>query len=116
MYTHGLMCNQLYAMYMCICNVVSLLQWREYERQLMEEENRRILEFSQQQQAREEERMEQRRLQEEAMAAMQQQVGGELRKLSATPRAHKNGRLDPIKPCSPTVLETGRVLRNRSCA
>ena len=40
----------------------------------MEEENRRILEFSKQQQLREEARMEEAKLQEEAMAAVQQKV------------------------------------------
>ena len=40
----------------------------------MEEENRRILEFSHQQQLREEARMEEAKKQDEAMAAVQQKV------------------------------------------
>ena len=40
----------------------------------MEEENRRILEFSRQQQEREEARMEEAKKQEQAMAAVQQKV------------------------------------------
>lgn len=51
-----------------------LLQWKEHERQLMEEENRRILEFSKQQQAREEARMAEKKAEEEAKAAVQEQL------------------------------------------
>ena len=50
------------------------VQWKEHERELMEEENRRILEFSHQQQEREEVRMEEAKKQEQAMAAVQQKV------------------------------------------
>ena len=50
------------------------MQWKEHERELMEEENRRILEFSHQQQEREEVRMEEAKKQEQAMAAVQQKV------------------------------------------
>lgn len=49
-------------------------EWKEHERQLMEEENRRILEFSHQQQAREEERMANQREREEAKARVQAQL------------------------------------------
>ena len=49
-------------------------EWKEHERQLMEEENRRILEFSRHQQDREQKRMEEKRVREEANAAMQNKV------------------------------------------
>ena len=49
-------------------------EWKEHERQLMEEENRRILEFSHQQQAREDERMADLREKEEAKARVQAQL------------------------------------------
>ena len=48
------------------------LQWKELERELMEEENRRILEFSHQQQAREEQRKAAMKEQDEAKAVAQQ--------------------------------------------
>ena len=44
----------------------------------MEEENRKILEFSRQQQAREEERMASKKEQEEAMAALQRKLAEEI--------------------------------------
>ncbi len=49
-------------------------EWREHEREEMEEENQRILEFSRQQQDREQRRMDDRKQQEEAKALVQQQV------------------------------------------
>ena len=49
-------------------------EWKEHEREVMEAENKRILEFSQQQQAREEQRMENQRLREEAKSRVQQQL------------------------------------------
>lgn len=49
-------------------------QWKEHERELMEEENRRILEFSNHQQLREEARKQKAKLQGEAMAAVQEKV------------------------------------------
>lgn len=51
------------------------IQWKQHERQLMEEENERILEFARQQQKREEDRMEKKKQQEESMAAVQTKVG-----------------------------------------
>jgi hypothetical protein len=54
--------------------LILLYQWKEHERQLMEEENRRILEFSKQQQAREEARMAEKKAEEEAKAAVQEQL------------------------------------------
>ena len=51
-------------------------QWKELEKQRMEEENRRILEFAQQQQSREMERMAKKKEKESSMAAVQQAVGG----------------------------------------
>ena len=45
---------------------------------MMEEENRKILEFSKQQQEREEARMADRKMQEEAMAAMQSKLAKEI--------------------------------------
>lgn len=50
------------------------LQWKKYEQSLMEEENKRILEFAKQQQSREEERMEKRKQAEEAMTKVQEHV------------------------------------------
>ncbi len=54
------------------------MQWKEHEREQMEEENRKILEFSHQQQAREEARMASKKEQEEAMAAMQMKLAEEI--------------------------------------
>ena len=51
-----------------------LFQWKKHERDLMEEENRRILEFAKEQQNREEERMEKRKQAEEAMTKVQEKV------------------------------------------
>ena len=49
-------------------------EWKEHERQMMEEENRRILDFSHQQQAREEDRMANLRAKEEAKSRVQAQL------------------------------------------
>ncbi len=54
------------------------VQWKELERELMEEENRRILEFSHQQQAREEQRMSVLKKQEEAKAAAQKHLSDKI--------------------------------------
>lgn len=51
-----------------------LLQWRAEEKQRMEEENRRILQFAQEQQAREQDRQQRQRQREEAMARVQMNV------------------------------------------
>ena len=59
------------SLYTHVCPPV---QWKEHEREQMEEENRRILEFSRQQQVREGARMEEAKKQEQAMAAVQQKV------------------------------------------
>lgn len=49
-------------------------EWKEHERQMMEEENRRILDFGHQQQAREEDRMANQREKEEAKSRVQSQL------------------------------------------
>lgn len=49
-------------------------QWKQHEKELMEEENHRILEFARLQQQREEERMEKQKQQEEEMATVQRSV------------------------------------------
>ena len=54
--------------------VIVSLQWKAHERDLMEEENERILEFARVQQQREEDRMEKKKQQEQSMAAVQQKV------------------------------------------
>eukprot|EP00794_Sanderia_malayensis_P019520 gene19520-21450_t len=53
-------------------------EWKEYERNQMEEENRKILEFAKQQQEREEERMMKKKEKESAMSAVQQKLSKEL--------------------------------------
>lgn len=54
------------------------MQWKAHEKEQMEEENRKILEFSQQQEAREEARMAVKKQQEEAMAAVQNKLAMEI--------------------------------------
>lgn len=49
-------------------------QWKELERQRMEEENRKILEFAHLQKEREEMQMEEKKAREESMARVQNQV------------------------------------------
>ena len=49
-------------------------QWKELERQRMEEENKRILEFAHVQQQREAARMSQKKAKEDSMAKVQQAV------------------------------------------
>lgn len=57
-----------------IMRCLACTQWRERERQMMEEENRKILEYARQQQQNEEARMEEKRLKEEASDSVYKKV------------------------------------------
>ena len=52
--------------------------WKKLEKEQMEEENARILEFAKQQQAREEERQMKMKEREEAKAAVQKKLGDQI--------------------------------------
>ena len=59
-------------------NFHSPVQWKEMEREAMEEENRKILEFCKQQEEREKARMAARKEQAESMDAVRSQLAGEI--------------------------------------
>ena len=63
----------------CMC----VLQWKVLERARMEEENRKILEFSRQQEAREGEKEALKKEREEAMAAVQEKLAEDIGKKKA---------------------------------